>query len=225
MTDLKDRVKLVRKKLGLNNQQGLADILKCNVGKIKGIEQGATKSLKRTDIILLSENYGFSDDWLESGTGPMFINENEELLKNVQQISNMLDNNITIPFYSEINASAGHGCINGECEATNITISKDMLPSFSTKIEAIRVSGNSMTPTIEDEDIVFIDKNQTDPINGKIYVVYLCEEVYIKRLFIEPKTKDIILNSDNPIFPQLKADCEDFRIIGLVTANMHISKL
>ncbi len=82
-----------------------------------------------------------------------------------------------------------------------------------------------MSPTIEDEEILFVDKIDTNPKDGKIFVVLLCDEVYVKRLFIEPKTKEIFLQSDNPIFPKLKVDCEDFKIIGRVIANMSITKL
>lgn len=224
MEKLADRIRYVRKKLGMN-QQELADVFGSTDGKIKGWEQEKTDSMKAKDALLLQNKFGFNQEWLMDGTGEKMLKRDELLLDDIQTTVNLLDKNIVIPFYRDINASAGHGCTNEECKGTNITISKDMLPSFSNKMEAIRVSGNSMTPTIEDEDIIFIDKNETEAINGKIYVLFLCDEVYVKRVFIEPKSKEIILNSDNPIFPQIKADCEDFRIIGRVVANMQIRKL
>ena len=217
MEKLADRIREVRKKLGVN-QVELGAILGCTDGKIKSWEQGRIDNMKAKDALVLENRFGFSQAWLMDGQGDL-------LLKDISTVKNLLEDNLSIPFYKDINASAGYGCTNGECLSTNITISKDMLPSFSNKIEAIRVSGNSMTPTIEDEDIIFIDKNQVEPVNGKIYVLFLCDEVYVKRIFIEPKSKEIILNSDNPIFPQIKADCEDFKIIGRVIANMQIAKL
>ena len=224
MKELSDRIKLIRKKIGVN-QQGLADILGCTDGKIKGWEQGKTKTIKYKDMMLLTNKYGFSQEWIEDGKGEMMINKGDLLLKDIAATAAMLNSNISIPFYKDINASAGYGCTNSECEPSYITLDPSMLPSMSTHIDAISVMGNSMSGTVEDEDIIFVDKNDTQPINGKIYVVYLCEEVYVKRLFIDPNTKKIILQSDNPLFPQFEADCEDFKVIGRVVANMNISKL
>ena len=225
MEKLSDRVRAIRKKLGMNSQKELADVLGCSDGKIKGWEQDTTKSMKSSDIITLTTKYGFSEEWLETGKGDMMVDKDALLLENISSIDNMLNKNLTFPFLKDIHASAGYGALNGYTDRTNITLSRDMIPSDSKDLEAIRVSGNSMSPTIDDEDVIFIDKKSIEPIDGKIFVVYLCEEVYVKRLFIEPKTKEIILNSDNAIFPQLKADCDDFRIIGKVIANMKISKL
>lgn len=224
MKSLSERIKIVRKKLGVN-QIELGEILGCTDGKIKYWEQGQTDKIKARDALILQNKFGFNQDWLMEGKGEMMLETGELLLKDIKAVKNMLDDNLDIPFYKDINASAGYGCSNGECLSTNITISKDMIPTVSKNIEAIRVSGNSMYPTINDEDIIFINKDSQEPQNGKIYVVFLCDECYVKRIFIDPKTKDITLNSDNPIFPVLKVDCEDFRIIGQVVANMKISKL
>jgi len=224
MNDLADRIRLVRKTLGVN-QVELADIFGCTDGKIKAWEQGNTKHMKPRDILILTNKYGFNYEWLESGTGDMMQNTGDLLLHDISITSGLLNSGISIPYYKDINASAGYGCTNSDCKPTYITLAPSMIPSSSKKIDAIKVAGNSMSPTIEDEEIIFVDKNDIQPIEGKIYVIYLCEEVYVKRLFIEPKSKAIFLKSDNPIFPQIDADCEDFKIIGRVIANMKISKL
>jgi len=224
MQNLANRIKAVRKKLGIN-QQELADILGCSDGKVKGWEQGNTKTIKAKDSIILADKFGFSREWLEDGEGEMMQNKSNLLIDEINETVALLNSNTIIPYYKNIQASAGNGCTNSDCKSTNITLAKDMLPTLSDKIEAIKVSGNSMHPTIDDDNVIFIDKNITTPQDGKIFVVFLCNEVYVKRIFIEPKTKEIILNSDNPLFPQLKADCDDFRIIGKVIATMKIDKL
>jgi len=224
MENLADRIKLLRKKFGVTQEQ-LADVLGCSDGKVKAWEQGNTKNIKPKDSLKLAKHFKVSKEWLEDGVGEMIRSESDLLLDDITQTAALLDNSISIPFYKDIQASAGHGCENGDCTPTNITISKDMLPTLSDSIEAIRVTGNSMQPTINDEDVIFIDKNSTDVIDGKIYVVYLCEEVYVKRIFKQHKTKEILLKSDNDIYPDIMADCEDFRIIGKVIADMQIKKL
>lgn len=226
MLSVGDRIREVRKKLRVN-QDGLASILGCTDGKIKGLEQGKTQSIKLKDIDLLSQKYGFNPEWLENGIGDMMIDKGDTLLRDISITEALLSASIAIPYYKDINASAGYGCENIEHKAEYIKLTEDMIPlSANTKeLDAIKVSGNSMHPTIEDEDVIFIDKSDTTPQDGKIYVVYLCEEVYVKRIFIDPVTKKISLKSDNKIFPTFQADCEDFKIIGRVVANMQIQKL
>lgn len=224
MQNLADRIRAVRKKLGIN-QVELGDILGCTEGKIKGWEQGKTLTIKPKDTVLLESKYGFNREWLENGEGDMMINQGDLVLNDISTISAMLNGNISIPYYKDINASAGYGCTNGECKPARITLIASMLPVSGKNIEAIKVMGNSMSGTIEDDDVIFINKDDCEVQDGKIYVVYLCDEVYVKRLFTEPKTKAIILKSDNPLFPQLNADCDDFKVIGRVIANMQISKL
>ncbi|MCX6076023.1 MAG: hypothetical protein NTW78_03960 [Campylobacterales bacterium] len=225
MQDLSDRIKMVRKVIGVS-QQGLADIIGCTDGKIKAWEQKTTLVMKPKDILVLVNKYGFNYEWLEDGTGDMLQVDGDITLKDIATITSMLNKSISIPYYKDIHASAGYGCTNGNCKPSYISLSPDMMPNKSSDaMDAIRVTGNSMSPTIEDEDVIFIDKSDITPKDGKIFVVYLCDEVYVKRLFIEPKTKEIFLHSDNPLFPKMETDCEDFKIIGRVIANMQITKL
>ena len=224
MKTLSERIKLIRKITGLTQEQ-LATLLGCTDGKVKAWEHGKTLTMKRNDINTLSNEYGFNHDWLEHGEGDMMINEGDLLLRDIAITASFLNDGISFQYYKDIHASAGFGCSNGDCKPKYITLASNMIQTISKDVDAIKVDGNSMMPTIEDEDIIFVDKNDTDPVNGKIYVIYLCEEVYVKRLFIEPKDKSIFLKSDNPLFPQINPDCSDFKIIGRVIANMKISKL
>ena len=214
MRNLADRIKAVRKRLGMS-QQELADVLGCSDGKIKGWEQGNTMNIKSRDSLFLTKKYGFNQEWLEDGKGEMMSIQGDFL--------HPFNEKFKIPYYKDIET------YNNDKEQTkslDISIAKDMLSFVSShNLESIRITGNSMSPTIEDEDIVFIDKDDLEPGNGKIYLVLLCDEFYIKRVFLEPKSKEITLKSDNPIFPKLKADCDDFKIIGRVIANMKISKI
>lgn len=214
MRSLADRIKAVRKRLGMS-QQELADVLGCSDGKIKGWEQGNTIKIKSRDSLFLTNKYGFNQEWLEDGKGEMMSIQGD--------FSHPFNEMFTIPYYKDIDNYSND---KEQKKSLDISIVKDMLSFvYSNNLEAIRLTGNSMSPTIEDEDIIFIDKDDVKPCNGKIYLVLLCDEFYIKRVFIEPKSKEITLKSDNPVFPQLKADCEDFKIIGRVVADMKISKM
>lgn len=217
---LEDRIRAVRKKLGVN-QQGLADIIGSSDGKVKAWEQGNTLTIKSKDILLLSNKYGFNPEWLEYGTGDMMLDKGELLLADIARTEALLSDTIAIPYFTDVISTAD----GKPHDHSYIKLMQDFLPKHSKELEAIRINGNSMDPTILDQDIIFVDKEEREPVNGKIYLVFLCDEVYIKRIFIEPVTKEILLKSDNPIFPQFKADCSDFKIIGRVIANMHITRL
>lgn len=134
-----------------------------------------------------------------------------------------LDDNqsdISVKFYPDLTASAGMGCLNGDfCEYEMITIDRSLIPDVMSKnIEAIRIHGDSMDPTIKDKDVIFIDKSQRTIINGKIFVVKFSGEVYAKRIFKAPKS--LIIKSDNPQYPQYEVQIEDIEVLGQIIYNM-----
>lgn len=73
---------------------------------------------------------------------------------------------------------------------------------------AFKISGNSMVPTFEDGEIIFVEK-YPNPINGAIMVVQIDEQAYIKKVYLEKNNlrlvslnkdyNDILANGDNNI--------------------------
>ena len=83
----------------------------------------------------------------------------------------------------------------------------------------MRVSGDSMVPEIFDNDLVLLDRGQTEISPGRLYAVGFEDAIYIKR--IDKLPGKIVLNSVNPAYPpvslDLRGDCADqFRVIGRV---------
>lgn len=223
--NLSERIKFIRKSFGIN-QEKLADILGTSLGVPKGLENGSIMAIKPKYSLVLSNRFNISKEWIESGIGDMYIDDNIPSEEELKLLSNALnDKKITVPYYEDIRASAGNGCINGECTPSSIAILPKLIYAKSKNVEAIRVSGDSMTGSIEDGDIIFFGKNYTEIINGRIYVVVLGDEVYVKRIFKAPNTPRLILKSDNPVYPQFEAIEDEFKIIGKVIANMRIKEL
>ena len=231
---LEERIKIIKNEFGVT-QEDLLNILRDNgidasIGTIKGWWQGKTRNILPKYAIVLAKHFRLNREWIETGIGSMKHNDDSELTT-LQELANIAktfnnENMVTVQYFENINASAGSGCINDtECIPTYIQLQRNILPIKSDTLEAIRVSGDSMQGTIEDGDIIFIDRNYTTLINGKIYVVYMAGEVYVKRIFKNPNSDHLILKSDNPIFPQFEALSEDFKIIGKVVANMNIREL
>ena len=81
----------------------------------------------------------------------------------------------------------------------------------------LRVSGDSMSPSIENGDVVLLDQSQRNPHPGMIYAVGVEDMVYLKRVDAQPGK--LILYSDNreyaPIEIDTRGDLENqARIIG-----------
>lgn len=78
----------------------------------------------------------------------------------------------------------------------------------------IRISGDSMLPTIPDDTIVFVRKTPTLQ-NDQIGIFMLDDSAICKRFFQRGKTLE--LRSDNPAYPPITVkDYERFGIIGRV---------
>ena len=73
MLPLKERMKFLRKELGLS-QQDISDTLGCKVGKIKQIESGSTATISFADAKLLKQKYRINDEWIRFGNGEVFTN-------------------------------------------------------------------------------------------------------------------------------------------------------
>lgn len=224
MKNLAERIKLIRDNLGLN-QEELAIKMLATIPVVKALEQKKTLKIKPKYAIALQNNLHINREWLENGKGDMFIKkEDNTLLEDIYKISQSLDS-LSIPFYEDIKASAGNGYINSDNPTSVIQLAPHIIPYANSHTQAIRVSGDSMSGTIEDNDIIFIDRNNHELINGKIYVLRLDDEVFVKRIFKDIANKRLILKSDNSLYPQFEIDKEDFVVIGRVIANISIKKL
>lgn len=79
---------------------------------------------------------------------------------------------------------------------------------------AFKISGNSMVPTFEDGEIIFVEK-YPNPINGAIMVVQIDENAYIKKVYLEKDNLRLVsLNQD---YDDILADgTNNIRIVGKV---------
>ena len=79
------------------------------------------------------------------------------------------------------------------------------------------VRGDSMEPLLKDGDTVLVDQSDTQPLDGRIYVVTLGDELRVKR--IQKGLAGILLRSENPRYADIPVEgvaLEGFRIHGRV---------
>ncbi len=76
--------------------------------------------------------------------------------------------------------------------------------------------GDSMEPTLMDQDVLLIDRTQKDPKNGKIFVIEVEGRLLVKRLELLVDGQ-VMLRSDNPLYtPQKLPTDEGVQIVGMV---------
>jgi len=182
---------------------------KTNLARWLNIDPSSISQWKRTGNIPKGHLQRMNDIVLKSNQSlnvePMYVQELD------------YTNLDYIPYYKDILLSAGCGAVNGD------HIKKEMLSVpiglFTCKnLEAVKITGDSMIPTVNEDAIVFIDRYITNIKNGQIYAIRMDNEAYLKRLFQTPD--GIIIKSDNDIYPQYTVAKEKLNIIGQVKGVM-----
>jgi phage repressor protein C with HTH and peptisase S24 domain len=122
----------------------------------------------------------------------------------------------------EIRLSAGSGLMNRqETGLPPLAFRREWLSKKNvtarSNLFVCEVSGDSMSPGLQDGDIVLIDTGQNTLTDGEVYAIRYGDEVRIKRLFrrIDGSIRVI---SDNSAFPEeviTPADRDHFSILGL----------
>lgn len=91
-----------------------------------------------------------------------------------------------VPAYDvEVSAGAGSVCL-GESEATkHLAFRKHWLTARGLNVKSLAAmftKGDSMTPTIPESAVVVINREQTTPLDGKVYVIRIDDRHYVKRI-------------------------------------------
>jgi phage repressor protein C with HTH and peptisase S24 domain len=192
--------------LGVSRQT----IMRWISGDFEALQVGTIRSIAKYRNQTLEETL----EWLETGNS-----QNSPNKKTVETFENIT----WIPVY-DIMASAGNGIMNYPLICQTGFDAQEIASKFGNnhRLEGIKVRGDSMQPTVDDGDIVYINRDDTTPKNG-IFVIRIGDEVLIKRLSKLPN-KSIKVSSDNEFYPSFEIDLSaenlDFEIIGKVWKKM-----
>ena len=213
---LAENIRFLRKKLNLS-QEELADLLGyrsyTTIQKWEsGVSEPPLKSLGK-----MSEIFHVNMDVI---TTENLIDNEMRILEYVSQYKNKTQkDNLTVRIPILCKVAAGTKSIYASDEIVDWTeISADMAKRGT--FFGLRVSGDSMEPTINDGDLIII-RMQSDVENGQIAVVVVDgEDGYCKRI---QKYNDgtIALVSDNTAYPPKyfhadEIDSVPVRIVGIV---------
>ena len=126
---------------------------------------------------------------------------------------------IEVPFYNEVQASAGNGYINSDNQSNEYTFIpvSSLQGSYKKNIVCIRATGESMMPVFGDGAILAVDIAKTTIKDNDIYVVSYNDSLRVKILF--NTLTGVRLCSFNPMFGDEEyhhSELSSFRIIGRV---------
>lgn len=121
----------------------------------------------------------------------------------------------------DVRASAGHGATDGdERPVSRVGFHPGWLRELTggspAGLSMIRVSGDSMVPTLADGDEILVDRGDAaDRLRDGIYVLRVDDMLMVKRLAINPAARSISIVSDNAAYPVwADRDPREIEIIG-----------
>ena len=137
---------------------------------------------------------------------------------------------VAIPYFEDTYASAGDGVINYDEAPTTLDFNEIFLRGFLgikgdlSCIHIINARGDSMQPTIDNGELLFVRAADGDGVtSGNVYVINYCGDVFVKRLEKNPITRAITLFSDNEKYEPIVIDGENLEncnIVGRVVAHI-----
>ncbi len=128
-----------------------------------------------------------------------------------------------IRYYPEVSVSAGGGAYENEDSFKSLEIPPYFINMLGGKenlknIDAINVVGDSMEPTLNNDNIIFIDKSKTDFSRDGIYAFTTTHGLFVKRIQRRVDGKlDII--SDNKDYPLQVLNKDEINILGKVVSS------
>ena len=210
-----ETLKKIRKKNKITGEQ-LAELLDCSTQFIYSIESNKSKfPIKKLELIknFINENdYSELLDAIKLDNESPILKEEKLKIKYIGQIKQK-----KIPFFPDIQASAGYGCLSeDETELEFIEVPEELAKPGNI---AIRVFGESMEPEIKDGDTIVIETKCVECIKNKIIVVNYQGAVYLKKFVEEGNTCYLV--SINPYYPRIKVlDKAELKVIGKLKGVM-----
>lgn len=222
---MNERVKLIRKKLGMTQEQ-LAQRLGIGKAALSMIETGKTRLSSRNRNIMVQE-LNVNPEWLETGRGEMF-NAEPDLTAYMRRTDNSLPLQ-SVPLYS-VEGTAGLVPLFAE-QARTKPLNYIHIPNLPKCDGAIYIVGDSMYPLLKSGDIVLYKQlHDIDNIFwGDMYLlsIDIDGEEYITVKYIQKSDRPgyVKLVSQNPHHADKEVEIGRIRAIALVKASIRMNSI
>lgn len=221
-SDFASRIDFAIEKIGgLSKASALIGTSLPTIGRWKD----GTSDPKMSNMSAFAKAAGVSLDWLMTGKG----NPDDGSTQYITNTNREQGDSCQVPYYKDVVASAGGGNFNDGVISTDdyLTLHKDWVKKSNLNandLVAIDTKGDSMLPTIPENATVLVDKSKNAAKDGRIYVVRIGADLYVKRIQRLPTGLRLISDNKTVYDPidLTKADLEssDIQIYGQV---VHIS--
>ena len=193
-----------------------------------GISQGElAKSIGLTDVQLSKVLTGYrvlqssEADAIRRYFGLELPEDEIDALTRVELNEKAPPNAKLVPVF-DVEASAGHGSlVEYEPQAYSLAFPPAYLRSLTSSSPAnlaiISVKGESMEPTLLDNDIVLLDVGKTSLAYDGLFVLKFDGALHVKRVGRSPKQGFVTVISDNStLFPPMEFQISDVDVVGKV---------
>ena len=121
----------------------------------------------------------------------------------------------------DVQASAGYGAlVDYEVQTHSLAFPPDYLKKLTAGSPAdlviISTKGDSMEPTLLDDDIVLVDTSKTHMGFEGMFVLRHNDTLLVKRAGMAAKPGHVMLISDNKAYPAVEAALADLTVVGKV---------
>lgn len=205
---IKYLIKLIRK-----NQAQFAEMIGINPSNISKVLSGKIP-VSDSMINRIVVNLGVSKQWLVNGTdvpfpryqGPSTIDSNGKRVR-------LQEPTAGAPVY-DVDVTAGSANLSRMLTSEHV-IGRLLIPGLNPELPIVKVSGNSMSPRINNGAYISIRHVDTDaPIFwGQIYVVMLEDYRMVKYVRRHEDPAKVILHSENPNYDDVIIDRD--KIVGM----------
>jgi len=190
MNTLSERLRSRRKELRLT-QKDVSKAAGISAVSVTLWEKGDTAP-KGENLIAVSKLLKCDPEWLLTGKERK-IESNAEVIGDIEAWDSntpLGNDEVEIPFYSEIQLAAGNGKVaTRENKGPKLRFAKSALIRNGTDVNnaiCVKISGNSMEPVMPDGSTIGIDTAKTNIIDGKIYAISHGEMQRVKILYRTP---------------------------------------
>jgi len=198
--EIRDNLKRLAREHGVG-YAALSRMLRRNQAYIQQfVTRGSPVRLEEADRKLLASFFQVDEELLGGPAAQPMVRVGRMAVQASAGPGQLVENEFAIGSYSFDQA-----WLRGVCTAS------------PTSLSIIKVSGDSMAPTLADGDDVLVDHSDTAQIRDGIYVLRRDDTLMVKRLALAPSSATLTISSDNPAYPTWR-DCptDSVTVVGRV---------
>lgn len=210
---------------GSKSQGAFADELGIHKNSLGHYERG--NRVPDAEVLLKLVGMGFDANWILTGKGaPKPEAASANLNQDLEKLKRLDDEFALIPGYN-VQVAAGHGAIAGDEAPTRELAFRRKWLRFrgfhEQNLALVFAKGDSMEPTISDNETVMVDTSERKLRDGHIYVIRNGDHLLVKR--VQTLWNDgVQLLSDNKEYPPQEISSSDLNSLEVIGKVVWVGK-